>query len=109
MTGSNICSIANTRSATPISLAATRAKIAEVMRYKVIPLLAEYFYEDWSKVATVLGDAAQDKPKFLVREVMTMPAGLDPDAFSGARDRWRVRPEVEGDQDGGFDFTEFGA
>ncbi|EJC85301.1 GTPase subunit of restriction endonuclease [Rhizobium leguminosarum bv. trifolii WSM2297] len=85
----------------------TRAKIASVMRYKVIPLLAEYFYEDWSKVAAVLGDAAQDSPRFLVREVITAPAGLDTDTFSGARYRWRVRSEVQGDKNGGFDFTKF--
>ncbi|MCW3783873.1 AAA family ATPase [Defluviimonas salinarum] len=85
----------------------TRAKIAAVMRYKVIPLLAEYFYEDWSKVAAVLGDAAQNNPRFLVREVITAPTGLDNDTFSGARYRWRVRPEVQGDRNGGFDFTEF--
>jgi 5-methylcytosine-specific restriction protein B len=85
----------------------TRAKIAAVMRYKVIPLLAEYFYEDWSKVAAVLGDAIQGNPRFLVREVITAPIGLDTDAYSGARHRWRVRPDVQGDRNGGFDFTEF--
>lgn len=77
------------------------------MRYKVIPLLAEYFYEDWSKVAAVLGDAAQTNSRFLVREVITVPTGLGTDTFSGARYRWRVRPEVQGEKNGGFDFTEF--
>lgn len=85
----------------------TLAKVAAVMRYKVIPLLAEYFYEDWSKVAAVLGDAAQTNSRFLVREVITVPTGLGTDTFSGARYRWRIRPEIQGEKNGGFDFTEF--
>ncbi|MBC2802392.1 AAA family ATPase [Rhizobium ruizarguesonis] len=85
----------------------TRARIAAAMRYKVIPLLAEYFYEDWSKVAAVLGDTAQDDPRFLVREAIIAPPGLESDALSGVRYRWRVRPEASGDSDGGFDFREF--
>jgi 5-methylcytosine-specific restriction enzyme B len=85
----------------------SRGMIAEVMRYKVIPLLAEYFYEDWSKVAAVLGDAARDDPMFLVKEVITAPSGLNMDTFSGSKYRWRVRPDVPADENRGFDFTEF--
>lgn len=71
----------------------SRADLDAVMRHKVIPLLAEYFYEDWSKVALVLGDADPDTTgKFLDRIELKPPAGL---AFEGgdARLRWTVRPE----------------
>ena len=77
----------------------SQAGVDEVMRHKVIPLLAEYFFEDWTKIAAVLGDAKpHDGPidgGFLKRSVLNVPPGLeDSDAFS--RFRWEVRSEDEG-------------
>ncbi len=61
----------------------TKTEIDAVMRHKVIPLLAEYFYEDWGKVAMVLGDDA------------------DGDGEGGFLDRRRLKPpKSAGDQDG---------
>lgn len=76
---------------------ASRNDLDAVMRHRVIPLLAEYFYEDWSKVALVLGDAATDKPgRFLERTELKPPIGPD---FEGGETRWRwtVRSEFATD------------
>ncbi len=77
----------------------SQTDVDAVMRHKVIPLLAEYFFEDWTKIAAVLGDAKpHDGPidgGFLKRSVLNAPPGLDDsDAFS--RFRWEVRSEDEG-------------
>jgi len=77
----------------------TRSAIADVMRYKVIPLLAEYFYEDWSKVAVVLGETGKDEARFIESEPLKRPDGMAEDDFSGERLRWRVKDQ--------FDFSEF--
>jgi 5-methylcytosine-specific restriction enzyme B len=77
----------------------SRADVDEVMRHKVIPLLAEYFFEDWAKIAVVLGDFEPHEGKitggFLKRSVLNPPPGLE-DAEGRPRYRWDVRPINEG-------------
>ena len=72
----------------------TRADVDEVMRHKVIPLLAEYFFEDWGKIAAVLGDLeTHDGPikgGFLNRSVLKVPPGLE-NGEAMPRFRWDVR------------------
>ncbi len=81
----------------------SRADVDNVMRHKVIPLLAEYFFEDWSKIAAVLGDAASHdkeiKGYFLNRSILPTPPGIE-EYNALPRFRWEVRS-----QDEGFDYT----
>ena len=77
----------------------SRQDVDAAMRNKVIPLLAEYFFEDMGKVAAVLGDADSSTGTksgcFLNRSVLPVPPGLEiGDALP--RFRWTLRPENEG-------------
>ena len=78
---------------------ASRGDLDAVMRHKVIPLLAEYFFEDWGKIAAALGDAASHDGEinggFLKRSVLKAPPGLE-DGDDLPRFRWEVRSEDEG-------------
>ncbi len=66
--------------------ARTREDVDAVMRHKIIPLIAEYFYDDWSKVEAVLGGTGH----FVERRRLDPPPG--PDAGVGEdRYRWTVR------------------
>ncbi|BBQ82805.1 MULTISPECIES: AAA family ATPase [Enterobacteriaceae] len=60
----------------------TKFQIEEVMRNKVIPLLQEYFFDDWSRISTVLGDG------FIQNESITPPPGIDGEKMLS----WSVRP-----------------
>ena len=71
------------------------------MRHKVIPLLSEYFYEDWAKVAAVLGDQPNAKASRFLEVIPWRKSLFSGDDFSGERLRWRVK--------GQFDFSEFAA
>jgi 5-methylcytosine-specific restriction endonuclease McrBC GTP-binding regulatory subunit McrB len=73
----------------------TRRDVDEVMRHKIIPLLAEYFYEDWAKVAAVLGDGDDGENgregRFIDRQRLKAPGGLGGEEDAAPRFRWRVR------------------
>ncbi|MDN4039800.1 AAA family ATPase [Massilia sp. YIM B02443] len=77
----------------------SRQDIEEVMRHKVIPLLAEYFYEDWNKVAAVLGDAKDGENYhsggFLKRERLVCPPGMGSDDEAPIRFRWSVQEKFD--------------
>lgn len=77
----------------------SRDDVDEVMRHKVIPLLAEYFFEDWAKIAAVLGDLEPGegsiKGGFLKRAILNPPPGLE-DGDAVVRFRWQVRSIDEG-------------
>jgi len=68
----------------------SRADVDAVMSHKIIPLLAEYFYEDWTKVASVLGDA-KGEGHFLERAILKAPAGFEVDDGAEPRYRWNVK------------------
>jgi MoxR-like ATPase len=81
---------------------ASRADVDAAMRHKVIPLLAEYFYEDWGKVALVLGDGAGDDSEsdregaFIDRRRLEPPTGMSEDE-TRPRYRWEVRRDFRYD------------
>lgn len=81
----------------------SRADVDAVMRHKVIPLLAEYFFEDWSKIAAVLGDLEPGENEirggFLNRVVLRPPPGFE-DIDASPQFRWSIRPAADG-----FDYS----
>ena len=68
--------------------ARTREEVDRVMRHKVIPLIAEYFYDDWRKVRAVLGGGGG----FVQGEQLQRPPDLDDDPGE-SRYRWTIRKE----------------
>ena len=65
--------------------ARNRKEVDDAMRRKVIPLVAEYFYDDWAKVRAVFGGGGE----FVVRK--RLPAPPNHDDEGEARYRWTIR------------------
>lgn len=70
-----------------------REAIDATMRNKVIPLLQEYFFEDWSRVASVLGEKPRRGGAFLLCRELSDPTGSDGEK----RESWSVLPRFADD------------
>lgn len=65
----------------------TLADLERVFRRKVIPLLQEYFYEDWSKVVLVLNDSEE---RFIERDVRVLRGMQGADIGFEPKPRFKV-------------------
>ena len=63
----------------------SKADVDRVMRHKIIPLIAEYFYDDWNKVQAVLGGGDE----FVRKKSLSAPPDLE--SQGEERYRWTIR------------------
>lgn len=68
----------------------SKAQVDAVMRDKVIPLLQEYFFEDWNRLAAVLGEKDRGS-NFLTCETIEDPMGEGGEPLKS----WRVRADFD--------------
>ena len=76
--------------------ARTRTDVDRIMHHKIIPLIAEYFYDNWRKVQAVLGGTDD----FVRGETLNPPPGFSDDMKTDEERRWTIRSEFA---DGAYD------
>ena len=77
----------------------TMEKLASIFEKSVIPLLQEYFYEDYQKIQLVLGDNAKTDPstKFIVDkkvELRTLFMGSVEDLVDEKEVKYEINPDA---------------
>ena len=70
----------------------SREAVDGVMRNKIIPLIVEYFYDDWTKVQAVLGGGNHFVRKDELGSLSGVDGGAGDDRF-----RWTIRDEFPAD------------
>ena len=79
---------------------ASKEDVDRVVRSKVLPLLQEYFFEDWAKIAAVFGDssALPGQGAFVFWEPLKVPGASSAisDEFDDRR-RWSIRRHFASD------------
>ena len=68
----------------------SKADVDRIMRHKIIPLIAEYFYDDWNKVQAVLGGGDE----FVRKESLSVPPNLEGEGEE--RYRWTIQKDFSG-------------
>lgn len=68
-----------------------RKELDQIMRTKIIPLIAEYFHDDWQNVRAILGGTDD----FVSREILSVPPGLE--AAYDDRYSWKINGDFPED------------
>ena len=71
---------------------ASLEELDAVFRRRVIPLLQEYFYEDWKKIAAVLNEPKDGGGFLEITRPLTMNSPWLQDAFLEPKPSYRVKP-----------------
>ena len=66
--------------------ARSKDDVDRIMRHRIVPLLGEWFHDDWRKVQSVLGDGDD----FVASETLTKPPGEHEDTGDERRS-WKVK------------------
>jgi 5-methylcytosine-specific restriction protein B len=74
----------------PLQAAPTLAGLADIFRQKILPLLQEYFFEDWERIRWVLNDQTKpDGVAFIIEDKSLDVSSL----FAGVADKLRQSPQ----------------
>ena len=65
----------------------SKADVDRIMRHKIIPLIAEYFYDDWNHVQAVLGGGEE----FVCKEKLSTPPNIENQGED--RYRWTIQKD----------------
>lgn len=68
-----------------------------VFRHKVIPLLQEYFYEDWKKIGQVLNDEGDGRAFLRVDELLPPRLAAQDNGYGETRKRYSVNEQFSAD------------
>ncbi|WP_345873761.1 AAA family ATPase [Shewanella algae] len=82
----------------PLFETPTLQKLADIFKQNIIPLLQEYFFEDWERIRWVLSDQRKAKDDAFIVEDSTNLTELFPDVSNRLRQsqRWRVNDAAFG-------------
>lgn len=74
----------------PLQTAPTLAGLADIFRQKILPLLQEYFFEDWERIRWVLNDQNKLQDSAFIIEDRSLDVSA---LFKGVADKLRQSPQ----------------
>ena len=69
--------------------------LKQVFQRQVLPLLQEYFFEDWEKIALVLNDHRKvPEHRFLIQPASNLQSLFGKEGVASPNPRWNINPDA---------------